>query len=139
MKSETYVFIGVLVYFATLVLNRFLAERNYNSLTPEDRLKLTDGFSRHRSLATYIPIGIMLLAVAVGKIYHQATAIAFPLGVAMVLILSFVLQLAILRRLKELSLPEEYRAKFGVQSALVQIGNVVAMGTIAYGVVAGHA
>jgi hypothetical protein len=44
-----------------------------------------------------------------------------------------------LRRLKELSLPADYRAKFGVQSALVQIGNVVAMGTIAYGVVAGHA
>jgi len=66
MKPETYLIVGVLVYLATTALNRFLGERNYGSLAQEDKLKLTDAFSKHRSWATYLPIGVLAAVVAVG-------------------------------------------------------------------------
>lgn len=135
MKPETSLFVGVLFYFLTIVLNRFLGERNYSSLAQEDKLKLTDGFSKHRSWATYLPIGIMLAVIFVGYLNPQTFRFAFPVGVLLVLINSLVVQILIFRKLKTLSLPQEYVSKFRVQSILVQIGNIVAMTLFAYGIV----
>ena len=135
MKPETSLIIGVLFYFLTVMLNRFLGERNYNSLAQDDKLKLIDSFSKHRSLATYLPIVIMLAVIAIGYSNPQSFSIGFPIGVALVLIVSLILQFAILRRLNELSLPQDYMSKFRLQSTLVQIGNVVAMSLFAYGIV----
>jgi len=134
MKPETCLIIGVLVYFATISINRFLGERNYSSLTQEDKLKLTDAFSKHRSFATYIPIGIMLVVIAIGYANPQTFAYAFPIGVVLVLIVSLILQFAIFRRLTELSLPDDYVSRFRRQSTLVQIGNVLALSMVAYGI-----
>jgi hypothetical protein len=61
--------------------------------------------------------------------------VAFPAGVALVLTVSLALQIAILRRLKQLALPDHYVAKFRVQSMLVQLGNILALSMLAYGVV----
>ncbi len=135
MKPETSLIVGVLVYFLTTALNRFLGERNYKSLSQEDKLKLTDAFSTHRSMATYVPIAIMLAVIAAGYIYPRTFVVGFPIGVILVLIVALSIQIAILRRLSKLALPEEFVAKFRVQSILAQIGNVVAMSLFAYGVV----
>lgn len=135
MKPETFMIVGVLFYFLTTVLNRFLGERNYKSLTQEDKLKLVDAFSKHRSMGTYIPIGIMLAVIAIGYTNPRTFVVGFPIGVVLVLIVSLTLQIAILRRLSELSLPVEYVAKFRIQSIVVQIGNVIALSMFAYGVV----
>ncbi len=137
MNPETCLIAGVLVLFATIALNRFLGERNYATLSPEDRMKLTDAFSTHRSLATYLPIGIMLVVIAVGYGNPRVLPVAFPAGVVLVLVVSLALQLAILRRLKQLALPENYVANFRVQAMLVQTGNIAALSLFAYGVIAG--
>lgn len=135
MKPETCLIAGILVLFATIALNRFLGERNYATLSPEDRLKLTDSFATHRSLATYLPLGIMLAVIVVGYVNPGLFSVAFPAGVALVLTVSLALQIAILRRLKQLALPDHYVAKFRVQSMLVQLGNILALSMLAYGVV----
>ena len=135
MKPETSLIVGVLVYFLTTALNRFLGERNYKSLSQEDKLKMTDAFSTHRSMATYIPIAIMLAVIAAGYINPSTFVVGFPIGVILVLIVALSIQIAIVRRLSELALPEEFVAKFQVQSILAQIGNVVAMSLFANGVV----
>jgi uncharacterized membrane protein len=135
MKPETCIIFGAIVYFLTTAINRFLGERNYKSLSHEDRLKLTDAFSTHRSLATYIPIGIMLVVVLIGYLNPDTFIVGFPIAVVLVLIASFALQIAILRRLSQLSLAKEYVAKFRTQFTLVQIGNVLALSLFAYGIV----
>lgn len=135
MKPETCLIVGVVFYFATTAINRFLAERNYKSLSQEDKLKLTGAFSTHRSLATYIPIAIMVAVMAIGYANPSTFVVAFPIGVILVLVVSFTLQIGILRRLSELSLPGEYVSKFRLQSTVVQIGNVVALSMFAYGIV----
>ncbi|MBN1910991.1 MAG: hypothetical protein JW818_14695 [Pirellulales bacterium] len=137
MKSDISLIVGVVVLFATIALNRFFTERNYGSLAQEDKLKLTDAFSRHRSFATYVPIGIMLAVIAIGYMNPPSFFIAFPIGVVLVLLVSFAVQVAICRRLTELSLPVEYVARHKVQSTLVQIGNVVALSMFAYGIFVG--
>ena len=135
MKPESCLLLGVLVYFATIVLNRYLGERNYSMLTPEDKLKLTDEFKSHRSLATYIPIGILLVVIAVGYVNPHTFVVTFPVGVVLILIVSLSLQFTIFRRLNDLSLPDNFVAKFRIQSTLVQIGNIVALSMFAYGIV----
>lgn len=135
MKPQTYIIIGLLAYFATSALNRFLGERNYGSLSQEDKLKLTDAFSKQRSLATYIPIGIFLVAIAIVYANPQTFSVVFPAGFVMILFASLVMQVAIFRRLTELSLPGEYVTKFRIQSTLVQIGNIITLSLLAYGIV----
>ena len=136
IPPETCLFISVLAYFTTIATNRFLGERNYARLTPENRMRLTDAFAKHRSLATYIPIAIMLMTIAVGYTKPQAMSLAFPVGIVLVLIVSVALQIAIFRRLTELSLPDDYVSGFRVQSILVQIGNAVALSMFGYGIAA---
>lgn len=135
MKPETCLIVGVVFYFVTTVINRFLGERNYKSLSEEDKVKLTDAFSTHRSLATYIPIAIMVAVMAIGYANPSTFVVAFPIGVILVLVVSFTLQIGILRRLSELSLPDEYVSKFRLQSTVVQIGNIMALSMFAYGIV----
>ncbi|MBX3416863.1 MAG: hypothetical protein KF851_04605 [Pirellulaceae bacterium] len=135
MKPETCLIVGVVFLFATAVINRFLAERNYKSLSQEDKLKLTDAFSTHRSLATYILIAIMVAVMAIGYANPSTFIITFPIGLILLLVVSFTLQIGILRRLSELSLPDEYVSKFRLQLTVVQIGNVIAFSMFAYGIV----
>jgi len=134
MKPETCLIVGVLVYFVTISINRFLGERNYGRLSQDDKLRLTDSFSKHRSLATYIPIGIMLAIMAIGYTNPHTFAYAFPIGIALVLLVSLILQFAIFRRLTDLSLPDDFVSKFRLHSILVQIGNAVALSMFAYGI-----
>ena len=76
----------------------------------------------------------MLAVIAIGYTHPTTFAYTFPLGIALLLILSLVLQIAILRRLTELLLPDQYVSKFRLQSTLVQIGNVVTLSMFAYGI-----
>ena len=127
---------GVLVLLATIVINRFLGERNYGRLTPDEKLRLTDAFSAHRSLGTYIPVGVMLAVLAVGFFSPQLLPLVFPVGVGLVLVVLLAIQVAVFRRLKELALPDSFVTRFRVQSTLVQLGNIVALSLLAYGIVA---
>jgi hypothetical protein len=136
MSPFTYILFGLIANFATLALNRFLGERNYRALAPEDKMKVIDQFSRHRSLATYLPIGVFLIMIAVIYAFPQTLVVALPAGLLAVLLVSVVLQYAVFRRLLDLSLPDDYVRRFRVQSTLVQIGNIVSLGLVAYGVVA---
>jgi hypothetical protein len=136
MKPEHFLIAGVIAFFVTQSLNRFLGERNYRQLSQEDKVKLIDAFSKHRSLATYIPIGIMAVVIAVIYLAPQTLVVVFPIGIVLMLIFMIVLQMAVLRRLSELSLPNDYIRKFRFQSAIVQMGNLLALPLIAYGVVA---
>ena len=134
MKPQTVILMGVAAYFLTVTLNRFLGERNYKSLSPEDKTKLIDEFSSHRSLGTYIPIAIMACVIA--AVYFQPASFRwlFPVAIVLVLVVSLVLQLSVFRHLGSLGLPDDYVSRFRYQSIAVQIGNVVALAMLAYGV-----
>lgn len=134
MNPVTCLIVGALAYFATTALNRFLGERNYRNLALDDKLKLTDEFSIHRSLGTYIPIGIMFVVLAVGYTKPQTIAVAYPIGVVLLLLVSLVLQIAVFRRLNELALPNDFVARFRVHATLVQICDAVSVIMFAYGV-----
>ena len=135
MKPETSLIVGVVVYFAVKAANRFLGERSYGTLAPEDKRKIVDAFSQHRSIATYLPIGVMLAVLATALVNPQWLVFAFPAAVALVFVILLAIQVAVLRRLSELSLPKDYIAQFRTQSILVQIGNAIAFSLFTYGAV----
>lgn len=135
MPPQNFMIVGLLLLVTTLALNRFLAERNFRLLSQEDKLKLIDEFSKQRSLATYIPIAIMIVVFLLSTQIPGVFTIVFPIGVVMLLLVAFVIQASILRRLSQLSLPAEYVKKFQFQSFLVQTGNVLALSMMTYGVI----
>ena len=134
MDTQTAFMVGVGALFCTLAANRFLGERNYKQLSPDDKLKLVDQFSTHRSLATYIPLGIMAVVILVGRSNPSVFRWLFPVAVAAVLAASIILQLVILRRLDTIGLPEDFVSRFRFQSFAVQTGNVIALSLFAYGI-----
>ncbi|MBL8872512.1 MAG: hypothetical protein JNK90_22235 [Planctomycetaceae bacterium] len=135
MTPEHCMIIGFVTFFLTTAINRFLGERNYRTLSQEDKVKLIDAFATHRSLGTYIPIGVMLIMFAVSYTIPQTLVFVFPASVVLLLIFSIALQVTILRRLKELTLPADYVAKFFVQSCLAQVGNIIALSMFTFGIV----
>ena len=132
MDTQTALMVGAGALFFTLAANRFLGERNYKQLSPEDKVKLVDQFSKHRSLATYIPLGIMGLVVLLGRSSPGSFRWLFPVAVAAILAVSIILQIVILRRLSTLGLPDDFVERF--QSIAVQTGNVIALSMFAYGI-----
>ncbi len=134
MNSETAFLIGVGFLFVTSGLSRFLGERNFKILSTEQKVKLVDQFSLHRSLGTYIPIGIMAAVIMAGRLRPELFRWLFPVGASAVLIFALVLQLSIFRRLRDLELPDVFVSKFRFHSIAVQVGNIVAISLIAYGI-----
>ena len=134
MDTQTAFMVGVGALFCTLAANRFLGERNYKRLSPDDKVKLVDQFSTHRSLATYIPLAIMGLVIVIGRTNPDVFRWMFPLAAAAVLAVSITLQIVILRRLDTLDLPVDFVSRFRFQSIAVQTGNVIALSLFAYGI-----
>ena len=137
MDTQTALMIGAGALFCTLAANRFLGERNYKQLSPEDKVKLVDQFSKHRSLATYIPLGIMGLVILLGRSSPGSFRWLFPVAVAAILAVSIILQIVILRRLSTLGIPDDFVERFRFQSIAVQTGNVIALSMFAYGISGG--
>lgn len=135
MNSQTAFMTGVGVLFCTIAANRFLGERNYKQLSPADKIKLVDQFSGHRSLATYLPLGIMGLVILVGRSNPGMFRWLFPIAVAAALGVSITLQTVVLRRLTTLGLPGDFVSRFRFQSIAVQVGNVIALSLLVYGIV----
>ena len=134
MDSQTAFLIGVGALFCTLVANRFLGERNFRQLSADDKVKLVDEFSLHRSLATYIPLGIMSIVLGLSMLIPGAFRWMYPVAILAALAVAFVLQFFIWRRLRTLDLPDTFKSRFLFQSIAVQIGNVIALTSFAYGI-----
>ncbi len=134
MDTQTAFMVGIGALCVTLALNRFLGERNYKRLSPDDKLKLVEQFSTHRSLATYLPLALMGLVILVARTYPGTFRWLFAVGVVAVLLISLVLQTLILRRLATLDLPNDFVSRFRFQSIAVQFGNIVALSLFAYSI-----
>jgi|GEM_PF-2211915 len=136
MKPETYFVIGFITYLATIALNRFLGERNFKTLTPEEKLRLTEAFSGTRSLSTYGSIAILLALVAVVYFFPASFKVAAPIACGLTLLFTVQLQVSIVRRLRSLAISEQYVSRFRVQSTLVQLGNLVSLSLLALAFIA---
>lgn len=135
MQPDTYVYIGLGLYLATHVLNRYLTEQNRHYLTADDKVKLVDGFSLQRSLSTYAPLSIMLIVFVLLNRMPMHREVIFTTGVVVVLAVSIALTVWMIGRLRELGLSPEYVRRFRIHSIAVQIGNIVAMSMFIMGMV----
>ncbi len=138
MGFQTALLIGVGAVFCTHGLNRFLGERNYRRLSPEEKVKLVDQFSAYRSAGTYLPIAIMGVVILVTVTYPGAFWWLFPTGVVAVLGVSLVLQVLIFQRLASLNLPEEFVSRYRFQAIACLVGNIVAMSFLTFGILRLH-
>lgn len=114
---------GYIALFASLVLSRIINERAVQKLTPDEKVRLMDGFSRSRAYSL-VPILIAMIAfwylMTHTEIHRGLLAIGYFCGLFI-----FVLVHAILnqRKLERLSMPAEYRKLFTL-SQIISVGGM---------------
>jgi hypothetical protein len=127
MGFQSALLVGVGAMFFSHGVNRYLGERNFKQLSPDEKVRLVDQFSSVRSAGTYLPIAIMGLVILLTMAYPQAFRWFFPIGVGAILLVSFALQVLIFRQLAVLELPDDFVSRYRFQAFVVLCGNVVAL------------
>jgi hypothetical protein len=132
MSQQSVYFVALLIYFANLALNRFLMERNDRLLCTEDKIKLLDTTSTHRSLATHVPLGLVVASFFIGNFSQTWESIIFSLGLILAIISSALIQVAVMHRSHQLHNSPLFIQQFGKQVAIVQLLQGVAAMLIVY-------
>src|SRR5262245_26704093 len=100
--------IGLCLMFGAIVVSRVYGERALKTLTPEQKVRLLDGFSRFRVL-NLIPIVVLFIGYVGGLRYfpEHATELVIASLIA-VLVLFAINHVLIARKLREIDTPPTY-------------------------------
>lgn len=134
MPPGIYLLVGAAVGVAASLMERFYAHRMVVGLEPGAHFRLQDHFSRQRSLGTYFPLGIMLMILSLGYGQPRIFPWAFLSGLGLTLIIVVVLQVGTWRFLATLDLPPGGCFRLRFKSLVVQLGHVLAMALVTYGI-----
>lgn len=137
MDARTAVTTGFFTLLGTMVVNRFLNERNLRLLDSNQKAQLVERLSRQRSVSTYITAASAAVLVVLALYGGGSGRDWFPFALTGYLALAIGLQLWILRRVLDLDLPAEYLRRFRFQALTAQIGNTLSMLCFLWAVVAG--
>lgn len=123
---------GMVVFMVLLISSRILGERALSGLTKEEKLRLLDGFSRHRAYVLVPMFGLLLLTlVALQAMPSRARDIA-RLDLLFTVLMMGVIHVVMMRKLDALSLPRAYVRRWLVARALNLVGVVILFGSVAY-------
>jgi len=106
------IYIGLAAFFIGLIASRILSERALRLLTPDEKLRLLDSFSRLRAFGS-IPLVIIVFIFFSISSFPPRFALPAFFG-AWALLGGFIAwqQFFVQRRLRELSISETYRAAY---------------------------
>ncbi len=139
MQQQTVFISALIVYLVNMALNRFLTERTYRLLTQGDKIRLLDSSSSHRSLGTYLPLGLVLASFVVGNFNNAWEAPLLGTGLLLAIAAGIVIQFSLIQKLRSLNISPEFIRQFGLQIIVVQILPGIAVCLIVYSVFAGDA
>jgi hypothetical protein len=109
---------GVVAILVAIVISRIVNERGYRQLTPEEKLRLMDGFSRSRAFSMLPALGIIgaywLLLTKTAMSRHFLTVAYFGALVVYVVLHGVYNQ----RKMAQLDLPASYRKNYLLSQAI---------------------
>ncbi|MEO9595331.1 hypothetical protein [Rhodopirellula bahusiensis] len=113
---------GFIALLGSMVVSRFITERSFRELDPEQKLRLMDGFSSTR-MYSMIPFflliaGFWLLMTQTDVDRQTVTAMYFVLLIIIVVLKTVFNQ----RKLRSLEMPAEYQRKYMVAQAVSLTG-----------------
>ena len=115
-------FSGIIALLVAMLVSRFINERGYRTLEPDQKLRLMDGFSSTR-MVSMIPLLVMIIIfwflMTNTNIDKRLLAISTS-----VLVLVYILIRTILnyRKLITLDMPNEYRRYFMLAQIITLVG-----------------
>lgn len=124
---------GLLTYFATAILDRYLGNRTYATMSPEFKMKLAGVSWKLLLIGTLAPIVLIPLVLFLMAAKPRFLPILLVAGVVFVFAAELFLQMAMPRYLAKLPLSDECVRRFRLQFTIQHIGNLIAFSFIAYG------
>jgi hypothetical protein len=132
MDRQTVSLLGIVIFCALALGSRALGERALAGLSANEKVRLLDGFSRHRIYLLIPVMGLtVLILLASQRMPEHAVEIATA-HIALTLALIVGINVVVLRKLRSLSLPEAYLRRFLVARALTFVGLLILLGAMAY-------
>jgi hypothetical protein len=129
MDRQTVSLLGIVIFCALALGSRALGERALAGLSANEKVRLLDGFSRHRIYLLIPVMGLtVLILLASQRMPEHAVEIATA-HIALSLALIVGINVVVLR---SLSLPEAYLRRFLVARALTFVGLLILLGAMAY-------
>ena len=124
--------IGLVILLGCVIASRVMAERALRQLTPEEKVRLLDGFATIRVYSFLPLVPILLLAVAAPKMFPRESGWLILLSLLGLAVYIAFLHVCIAQKLARLELPESYRRKLLLSRHVTHLGYVVLLGSLGY-------
>lgn len=113
---------GFIALLAAIIVSRFISERGYRNLNPDQKLRLMDGFSSTRAYSM-VPLlvliaGFWYLTTKTEIDKQLVTTAYFGLLIVYIVLRTILNQ----RKLLSLGMPPEYRRMFMIAQAVSLVG-----------------
>lgn len=121
---------GFIALAWAMVVNRILAQRALKRLSTEEKARLLDAFSKHRTNSVLVAFGLLLLFYVAGRISPGSYSMLAWVMLGLILFMSAVSTFVSFRKLKRLSMPKEYISNFLVRCVIYYAGIGVLLFTL---------
>ena len=115
-------FSGFIALLVAIVISRFINERGYRALEPDQKLRLMDGFSATR-MYSMVPLLVLVAAfwflVTKTDVNKQVVTIAYFGLLAIYVVVRTILNQ---KKLTTLEMPQQYRRSFMIAQAISLVG-----------------
>ena len=115
-------FSGFIALLVAIVISRFINERGYRTLEPDQKLRLMDGFSATR-MYSMVPLLVLVAAfwflVTKTDVNKQMVTTAYFGLLAIYVVVRTILNQ---KKLTTLEMPQQYRRSFMIAQAISLVG-----------------
>lgn len=121
------------VFLACIAISRMVAERALRTLSPEEKIRLVDGFSGMRAYSLLPAVLIVAAALTASQLFPGAPGWSTFIGLGLVAAYMVAVHSFIARKLARLQLPADYIRRFMFARHLGNAGVAVLFAGITLG------
>ena len=123
-------YLGMLIFFACVVVGRMLSDRAFRKLPPEQKLALFDSFAGMRAYALLPVLAIFGAMFGIPYLFPGYSRLGLFIGMGMVLVYAAVMQVLSTRRLKNLNIDRACQQQFMLARLIGNLGLIVWFGLL---------
>jgi hypothetical protein len=124
--------ITVFIFLGCLIVSRIMGERALRQLTPEQKVRLLDGFASIRAYALLPIVLIMLVVFGLPEVFPDGPSWVSWLGLVAFLVYAVVMHFMVARKLYSLDMPKSYTRQALTCRHINHIGLAIVFAGIVY-------
>ena len=124
--------ITVIIFLGCVIVSRIMGERALRQLTPDQKVRLLDGFASIRAYA-FIPIVlIMVVFFGLPELFPNGPSWLSWLGLGVFLVYAVVMHFMVARKLGTLDFPESYTRQVLLCRHIHHMGLIIIFAGVVY-------